>query len=105
MVMGIDSHSEGHGFESQHHILDGHFFTYICCKNCNVCLKRPKIREKEAGFGPFLSTIFFNNSLDNNDDDTWGKDIVCNLVNILFLLTSQVIISSVFTIANKMITL
>ena len=30
------------------------FFTYICCKNCNdVCLKRPKINEKEARVGPF----------------------------------------------------
>ena len=25
MVTGGDSRSEGHGFESQHHILDGHF--------------------------------------------------------------------------------
>ena len=30
------------------------FFTYICCKNCNVCLKRLKINEKEAGIGPFF---------------------------------------------------
>ena len=30
------------------------FFTLICCKNCIVCLKRPKINEKEAGVGPFL---------------------------------------------------
>ena len=29
------------------------FFTFICCKNCKVCLKRPKINEKEAGVGPF----------------------------------------------------
>ena len=29
------------------------FFTY-CCKNCNVCFKRPKINEKEAGVGPFF---------------------------------------------------
>ena len=29
------------------------FFTLICCKNSiDVCLKRPKINEKEAGFGP-----------------------------------------------------
>ena len=28
------------------------FFTYICCKNRNVFLKRPK-NEKEAGVGPF----------------------------------------------------
>ena len=53
MVMGGDSRSKCCGFESRHHILDGHFFTYICCKNCNVCLKRLKINEKEAGVGPF----------------------------------------------------
>ena len=53
MVMGRDSCSKVRGFESRDRILDGHFFTYICCKNCNVCLKRPKINEKEAGVGPF----------------------------------------------------
>ena len=58
VVKGRDSGSEGCGFKSWHHILDGHFFTYICCKNCNVCLKRPKINKKEAGIGPF-----FNNKL------------------------------------------
>ena len=36
-------------------ILDGHFFTYICFKNCNVCLKRLKINKKEAGVGPFYN--------------------------------------------------
>ena len=50
--MGRDSRPEGRGFESQHCILDGHFFTY--CKICNVCLKRPKLNEKEAGVGPFF---------------------------------------------------
>ena len=55
MVKGRDSSSEGCGFESRHRILDGHFSTFICCKNCNdVCLKRPKINEKEAGVGPFF---------------------------------------------------
>ena len=54
MVMGRDSRSKGRGFESRHRILDGHFSTYICCKNCNVYLKRPKIKnKKEAGVGPF----------------------------------------------------
>ena len=52
MVMGRDSRSEGREFKSWHRKLDGHFFTYNCCKNCNVCLKRPKINEKEAGVGP-----------------------------------------------------
>ena len=43
VVMGRDSSSEGCGIESQHLILDGHFFTYICHKNCNDCLlKRRK---------------------------------------------------------------
>ena len=40
VVMGGDSCSEVRGFKSQHHILDGHFFTLICFKNCNVCMKR-----------------------------------------------------------------
>ena len=57
MVMGRDSRSKGCGFESQHHIQDGHDFTYICCKNCNVCLKRPIINKKEARVGQFLKKI------------------------------------------------
>ena len=58
VVMGRDSCSKGRGFESRHSILDGHFFTYICCKNCNEgCLKRPKIDEKEAGVGPFIKQL------------------------------------------------
>ena len=59
MVMGRDSRSEGRGFKSRHHILDGHFFTYICCKNCNVCLKRPKINKKEARVGPFKKNFYY----------------------------------------------
>ena len=56
-VMGRDSHSKGRGFESQHRILDGQFFTYTCCKHCNdVCLKRPEINEQEAGLAHFYKT-------------------------------------------------
>ena len=51
--MGGDSHSEGRLFKSQHHILDGHFPHIFVVKICNVCLKRLKINEKEAGVGPF----------------------------------------------------
>ena len=58
MVMGVDSRSKGRGFESQRRILDGHFFTLICCKNCIVCLKRPKINKKEAGVGPIFKKQF-----------------------------------------------
>ena len=49
MVMGGDSRSKGRRLESQRRILDGHFFTLICCKNCIVYLQRTKIKEKEAG--------------------------------------------------------
>ena len=42
VVMGVDSCSKGREFESWHCILDGHIFTFICCKNCGVCLKRRK---------------------------------------------------------------
>ena len=53
--MGGDSCSRALGFKSRGHILDGNdFFTLICCKNCIVGLKRPKINEKEAGIGPFF---------------------------------------------------
>ena len=44
---------KGRKFESWHRIVDGHFFAYVCCKNCNVCLKRQK-NEKGAGVGPFF---------------------------------------------------
>ena len=54
MVMGDDSCSRGRGFESQSHLLDGHFFTLICGKNCIVCLKRLEINDKEARDGPFF---------------------------------------------------
>ena len=54
MVMGLDLQSEGCGFESQHCILDGHFFTVICKHCIHVCLKKPKINEIEAGDGQFF---------------------------------------------------
>ena len=57
VVMGDNSYLRGCGFESRRRILDGHFFTMICCKNCIVCLKIPKINEKEARVGPFKKII------------------------------------------------
>ena len=60
MVMGGDSRSKGCGFESQRW-MDMTFFTLICCNNCIVCLKSPKINEKEARVGPFLKKT--NNSI------------------------------------------
>ena len=46
MVMGYNSCLRGHEFESPCRTLDGHFFTFICCKNCNIYLKRQKINKK-----------------------------------------------------------
>ena len=34
------------------------WWTFICCKKCNVGLKKTKICEKEAGDGPFKKQIF-----------------------------------------------
>ena len=46
-------------------ILDGHFFALICCKNCiDVCLKRLKINEKEAGDGHFKKKLGIEQELD-----------------------------------------
>ena len=53
MVMGVDSCTKGRVFKSQHCILDGHFFIIICCKRCNVCLKKAKINEKRPGMAHF----------------------------------------------------
>ena len=52
VVMGKDSRSEGRGFESQCHILDGHFSTLVCCKIVLMFVwEGSKINEKEAGMG------------------------------------------------------
>ena len=34
-----------------------HFFTLICCKTCNVCLKRQKMNEKRPGLAHFLKKV------------------------------------------------
>ena len=54
VVIGGGSCSKVREFESQRHILDGHFFTFICCKIFNV-FEKTKVKEKEAGVGPFFN--------------------------------------------------
>ena len=54
VVMGGDSRPRGRGIESQYRILDGHFFTLNCCKNWNVCLKKPKLNDKRGWDCPFF---------------------------------------------------
>ena len=54
VVMGGDSSSEGRAFEYQLHILDGHFYTFICCKNCNGCMKMTEVKEKRPRMAHFF---------------------------------------------------
>ena len=54
VVIGRDSRSEGRGFESRQHILNGHFSHIFVVKIEMIFLKRLKINEKEAGIAPFL---------------------------------------------------
>ena len=46
VVMGEVSRPRGLGFKSLHYLLDGHFSDKL--KNCNFCLKRPKIKNKRG---------------------------------------------------------
>ena len=69
MVMGGDSCSKGREFESWHCILNGHFPTFICCKNCNVCLKRqkqmkkrPRLVEESDDVKPAFGLLLLNKS-------------------------------------------
>ena len=53
VVMGDNSCLRGPGFKSQRNLLDVHdiFSTLMRCKNCIVCLKRPKMNEKTSPLG------------------------------------------------------
>ena len=56
--MGRDSHSKGRGFESRHHILDGHFSHIFVGKIVMMfAWKRPELNKKEAGVGPFFKKL------------------------------------------------
>ena len=39
------------------------FFTFICCKNCNVCFKKTKINEKVGAGMAHLKNLFFDTHL------------------------------------------
>ena len=54
VVMGIDSHSEGHGFKSRHRILDGHFSHVFVVKIVMFVGKDQKWRRKRGRVGPFF---------------------------------------------------
>ena len=48
MVMGDDSCSRGPGFKFLRQILDGHFFTLICCKKLYCLLGKTKNKRKKS---------------------------------------------------------
>ena len=54
VVIRVDSSREDRGFESVYWM---DIFSHICCKNCKVCLNRPKIYDKDTGIGPFLNKL------------------------------------------------
>ena len=56
--LGKTHRSSNVRFESQLRILDGHFFTLICCKNSNVCWKKTENKRKRGGGWP----SFVNNN-------------------------------------------
>ena len=58
VVTGGDSCSYGCEFESQHHILNGHFSRKCVVKIVMFVWKRQKINVKEAGDGPFKKLGF-----------------------------------------------
>ena len=81
VVMGGDSCYEGHGFESRQHILDEHFFTYVCCKKRNdVWLKRQKINDKIGLGWPIYK---------KNEQKIWSNTKCINLVMLSFFKMGQ----------------
>ena len=61
-IFGRDPWSRGYGWQIMYWVRIPEpnngwtfgLFTLICCTNCIVCLRRPKINEKEAGVGPSI---------------------------------------------------
>ena len=48
VVMGGDSCSKGHVFNSQHHILDGHFFSYLFVVKFVLCVCKDENKWKRG---------------------------------------------------------
>ena len=77
VVMGRDSRYKGRGFESWHSILNGHFFTSICC---NVCLKRLKINEKRPGLAHLKNHSMIVGSNNAPEGDNWmGRGVASDI--------------------------
>ena len=57
MFMGGDSCSEGHGFESQYRLLDGHFLHLFIAKIV-MLFEKIKMNEQEDGDAPFFKKTY-----------------------------------------------
>ena len=55
--MGDDSCSKGHGFESRHQILDGHFFKLICCKKLYCLFEKTENKRKRVRSWPIFKKL------------------------------------------------
>ena len=53
-------------------------FTLICCKNCIVCLKRPKMKRKRVVVGPF--------NKHNSWFNYWSNNLFISVVNDKFTM-------------------
>ena len=53
MVMGMDSHSKGHGYESRHCILDGHF-SHVFLVELYCLIEKTENKQKRGQVGPVI---------------------------------------------------
>ena len=80
MVKEGDSHSEGCEFNSRHWVLDGHFFTLVCCQFCIVCFKKNKNKRKRGRGWPT-----FKRNIANSATKTYHKCVPlqkCVILNV-----------------------
>ena len=79
VVMGGDSCLKVMG--SMVYYMELTFFTLICCKNCFVCLKRPKINEKVAQVGPLKKLLYAEIKLSD-----WLNEVTryCHSIRVFF---------------------
>ena len=75
-----DPWSSGYGFESLHRKLGGNnIFSYIRCKNCNVCLKKTKINKNRPRMAHFLKFYLVGTS-PSSSKVTCGLCTICSQV-------------------------
>ena len=57
VVMGGDSCAKGCEFKSWHHILDGHFFTYLFVVKFVMLFEKTKINKKRLGLAHLFKEV------------------------------------------------